>query len=98
MPLSTPEEFEGRVADTEVALHAAAVEAGMVVTGDRRVTEGDAAALLGYAADTLARKRITGKGPSAYGRGFAGCRVSYRLSDLAAWIEAGREIFGDNPD
>jgi hypothetical protein len=90
--------LEDRIAATEAALLTAARDAGMPVTGDGRVRECDAAALLGYGVETLAKKRAAGTGPSAYGRGFAGARVSYRLEDLAIWIEEGREIFSDNPN
>jgi hypothetical protein len=89
--------LEDRVAATAEALLVAARDAGMTVTGDGRVKESDAAALLGYNPETLARKRASGSGPVSYGRGFAGARVSYRISDLAEWIESGREIYCDNP-
>ncbi|MCK1539115.1 MULTISPECIES: hypothetical protein [unclassified Bradyrhizobium] len=89
---------DDRAADTASALLTAARDAGMTITGDGRVTEADAAVLLGYAPETLAKKRTLGSGPVAYGRGFGGARISYRLDDLARWIEAGREIFCNNPD
>lgn len=82
---------DDRAADTAQTLLAAARDAGMVITGDLRIKECDAAVLLGYAPETLAQKRTQGSGPVAYGRGFGGARVSYRLDDLARWIEAGRD-------
>jgi hypothetical protein len=92
---SSPEDL---VFATEAALLAAAREAGMAITGDGRIRECDAAQLLGYSSETLAKKRAAGTGPAAYGRGFAGARVSYRLVDIACWIEQAREIFSDNPN
>lgn len=63
---------------------------GYFVTGDDRVTEPVAAALLGYAAGTLKNKRDGLDGPPSYKRGMDGRRVSYRLADLAQWVEGGR--------
>jgi hypothetical protein len=82
-----------RIEETAELLRTAARAANMVITGDDRISEADAAALLGYAPDTLARKRQAGTGPAAYGMGFAGCRVSYRIVDLAEWIEAAVKYF-----
>lgn len=83
--------LEDRAEATAGNLRSAALDAGMVVSGDARVSESDAAVLLGYAARYLAQLRLEGKGPTAYGRGLNGCRVSYRLTDLAEWIESARE-------
>ncbi|MCK1431067.1 hypothetical protein [Bradyrhizobium sp. 87] len=85
-------DLANRVADTAAALLASARDAGMTITGDSRIKECDAAVLLGYAPDTLAKKRTQGSGPAAYSRGFGGARISYRIDDLAQWIEAGREV------
>jgi hypothetical protein len=65
-------------------------EDSMVLSGDLRVSEQDAANLLGYSAQHLKLLRHEGKGPEHYGRGMNGARVSYRLHDLAQWIEASR--------
>ena len=89
---------EDRIAMTMQLLQQAAATADMRVTGDLRISEADASTLLGYSGDTLAKKRAIGNGPAAYSRGMNGCRVSYRLADLAAWIEEGREIITGNPD
>jgi hypothetical protein len=66
-------------------------EAGIVLSGDLRVGETDAAALLGIAAGSLKNLRGEGKAPACYARGMNGGRLSYRLLDLASWIEGGRE-------
>lgn len=69
----------------------AARDAGLTVSGDGRVSEADAARLLCLSAGHLKNMRAAGDGPVAYGRGMDGCRVSYRLEDLAAWVEAARD-------
>jgi hypothetical protein len=63
------------------------------VSGDMRVSEFDATALLGMAPNTLKNKRTEGDAPRAYRLGIGGSRVSYRLHDLAAWVEARRESY-----
>lgn len=63
----------------------------IVLSGDRRVSESDAAKLLGHSSEHLRRLRAEGKGPAVYKRGMNGNRVSYRLRDLAEWIECERE-------
>jgi hypothetical protein len=60
---------------------------GAFVTGDQRVGEDVAAHLLGFAPGTLANRRCAGNAPRHYRIGLNGYRVSYRLDDLAAWIE-----------
>lgn len=69
----------------------AARENGMVVTGDLRVGEVDAARLLGLSASRLKAMRHEGASPPPYRVGVAGSRVSYRLDALASWIEQRRE-------
>jgi hypothetical protein len=78
---------------TTHALTIAANEAALFVSGDGRVSEADAAGLLGYSANYLRQLRGEGKGPAAYSIGINGGRISYRLADLAAWIESRRENF-----
>jgi hypothetical protein len=72
-------------------LLAAARESGMTVSGDGRVSEVDAARLLALSAGHLKNLRAARDGPIAYARGLAGCRVTYRLEDLAVWVESGRD-------
>jgi hypothetical protein len=61
------------------------------VSADMRVSERDAAKMAGYAHGSFKNLRNEGKGPTYYNRAVAGCRVSYRLMDLAAWLEERRE-------
>lgn len=63
----------------------------LVVSGDQRVSEAAAALLLGIAHGSLKNMRAEGRAPPHYRIGIAGSRVSYRIADLAAWIEEGRE-------
>ena len=68
-----------------------AVRLGMTISGDMRVSEKDAASLLGYAAGYLKHMRQEGRAPKHYTRGVGGGRISYRLTDMAQWIEERRE-------
>lgn len=77
-----------QVDTTEQALRAAAIEASMWISGDGRVLEADAATLLGLALRTLQNKRGNGTAPPTYK---VGARITYRLHDLAQWIEAHRD-------
>jgi hypothetical protein len=77
--------------DTAARLNAAAMEAGMTVSGDLRVSEKDAAKLLGHAAGYLKNMRQEGRAPKHYTRGVGGGRISYRFHDMAEWIEERRE-------
>lgn len=70
---------------------AAATERNFPVTPDGRVSESHAAALLGVSPLTLRNWRLT-HAPIPWHRiGGRGGRVTYRLDDLAAHVEAGRE-------
>lgn len=71
-------------------LESACREAGHPITGDGRIGEGPAASLLGLAEATLANKRADGSGPEFFRLGGHGHRVTYRLLDIARWIEASR--------
>jgi predicted DNA-binding transcriptional regulator AlpA len=75
---------------TYALLLASVLESGCWRTGDDRIGEDSAAALLGWSTEHLANRRRDGTGPRAFRLGGAGHRVSYRLSDLAEWIEAQR--------
>lgn len=85
------DEWKVRIEATAALLLQTAREAHMTLSGDLRVSEQDAAALLAYAPGYLKALRAEGKGPTPYGRGMNGSRVSYRISDLAGWVEAARE-------
>lgn len=80
-----------RIERTAAALLASAREAGLALTGDGRVSETDAAALLGLAAGSLKNLRHEGGAPPAYRAAAHGCRWTYRIADLAGWIEGRRE-------
>jgi hypothetical protein len=84
-----------RIEATARMLEASAQEAHMFASGDGRVSEADAATLLGYAPNYLRQLRSEGKGPPAYSLGLNGCRVSYRFVDIAQWIEARRDFFDE---
>jgi hypothetical protein len=85
-------ELNDRVEATTRALRAAAVEAEMAISGDDRVGESCPARLLGLERETLAKKRSEGKALPSYRVPVGGARVSYRLCDLAAWIEQQRNF------
>jgi hypothetical protein len=61
-------------------------EAGTWISGDGRIGEDAAAALLGLASGTLANRRCEGSAPPHYRLGGSGHRITYGLSDLATWI------------
>lgn len=76
---------------TEEQLYGAAISETMVISADRRVNERDAARLLGYAAGYLKNMRQESRAPKHYTRGVGGGRISYRIRDMAIWIEERRE-------
>lgn len=80
-----------RVEACAAQLLAACRDADLFVTGDLRISEMDAAALLGYSSGHLKNLRAEGSGPVAYRVAINGNRVSYALRDLAIWIESRRE-------
>lgn len=80
-----------RVEETQELLLAACREHAFTVTADLRVSENAAAVLLGYQAKTLQNMRGLGTAPPHYRRAVDGGKVSYRLVDLAQWIEVTRE-------
>ncbi|MDR6535593.1 hypothetical protein [Variovorax soli] len=80
-----------RAATCETMLRTAAREAGAFISGDGRVHEEVAAALLGIAPGTLANQRRAGTGPIFYR---VSGRPTYRLIDLAEVIERGRCVSG----
>jgi len=84
-------QMDGRADATEGMLLAAARAAGYWISADRRIGEADLAALLGITAGGMANKRREGSAPPHYVLGGAGHRVTYRLAEVAAWIEAHRE-------
>lgn len=84
-------ELSGRVSEVASVLRGAAIERGLRITPDGRVAEADAAWLLCLQPNTLKDLRNSTKGPAFYYRGAGdGSKVSYRIDDLAAWLEQGR--------
>ncbi len=73
-----------------MAIESAARAAGYSLSADGRVSEADAATLLGIATNTLRNWRITNAPIPFHRIGGAGGRVTYRLADLAEHIESGR--------
>ncbi|WP_423459405.1 hypothetical protein [Ottowia sp. VDI28] len=64
----------------------------MTITADERVGEADAARLVGTAQGSLKNMRTLGNGPAFFRLGVGnGSRVSYRIVDLAFWLESARE-------
>lgn len=79
------------IEQTAAAFKAYAAEHGMTVSGDGRVSEKDAAVLVGYSYGYLKALRLNGEGPVH----FAAARrskVSYRMEHLAAWVEMSRGV------
>lgn len=85
------DDLEGRIEACEQMLLCTCREEGILLSGDRRVKESDAARLLGYSPDGLRHLRESGTGPYAHRAPVAGSRWSYRLHDLAVWIERRRD-------
>jgi predicted DNA-binding transcriptional regulator AlpA len=83
--------ISGRTDATHNALRNDALARGIHVSADDRVGEADLSALLGMSAGTLRNKRREGAMPPHYRVGGHGHRVTYRLREVAEWIEAGRE-------
>jgi hypothetical protein len=65
-------------------------ELGMLISGDERISERDAATLLEVHPDTMRRKRAEGSGPDSYAIGVGKSQFSYRLADLVRFVEKNR--------
>jgi len=81
-----------RIEATLRALQAACREANIFVTGDSRISENDAARILGLHPGSLKNMRSAGEAPTSYGIGVNGSKISYRLLDVACWIERRRDV------
>lgn len=90
-PPRSTEERQRLIESTMRMILKAATDAHMVMSADMRVGEKDAAKLIGYAAGSLKNLRQMGGAPIYYNRPVHGSRVSYRLMDLAAWLEERRQ-------
>lgn len=77
---------EDRISATARALLDFVAEKDIWISGDGRVHEDVAAKLLGVAVGTLQNMRYEGTAPPHYKHG----RITYRVRDLAEYIEAGR--------
>jgi len=86
-------DLEQRILVTEQAFRVFAQTESITVSCDGRVSEKNAERLLCYAPRYLKNLRMGGKAPPHYHQGMGGCRVSYRLRDLARWVEEKREDF-----
>lgn len=82
---------QSRIDATAETLLAAAQRMGADISEDGRVNERIAAALMGYEQGSFKNLRLAGGGPAHYKRPFAGTNCSYRISDLAVWLETARE-------
>lgn len=91
MKLSGKATREERVRVTADALLAVAVKNSMGISADQRVGEADAAALIGMTQGGLKNLRAEGGAPNSYRVSVNGSRISYRLWDLAEWIEDKRQ-------
>jgi len=81
-----------RIAKVAKALKEAAIQREIYLTADDRVSEADAAALVDLSPASLKSLRLNFCGPAHYNRGAGnGSRVSYRIDDLAAWVERFRQ-------
>lgn len=79
------------VEETAQRLEAAAQASGHWISADGRMGEADVAAMIGLTPATMANKRREGTAPMAYELGGRGHRVTYRIIDVARWIEAHRD-------
>lgn len=86
------EEIAARAKATEARLQQACNEKGFAVTADGRIGESDATALLQYSPGSLKNLRDQGVSPAFYRRAVGKQRVSYRLDDIAHWIESARDV------
>jgi hypothetical protein len=89
-PIDTPE-AEARAAVVLAMFRARATELQMIISADGRISEHDAAILLKIHRDTLRRKRNEGSGPKGYTIGVGKSQISYRLTDLARYVEKNRQ-------
>ncbi|GKT16227.1 hypothetical protein AVHY2522_10910 [Acidovorax sp. SUPP2522] len=87
----TDTDLNERIARTTACFLRAAADRAMFITADSRVNEADAGELIGYAPGSLRNMRSAGGGPAYFNRPLGGYSKSYRLEDLAAWVERSRE-------
>lgn len=83
------DDLQARAEKTHALLLQAVRERGLWLSGDGRIGEQDAAALLGWSPQYF---RQAPDRPPSYSIGGNGHRRSVRLDDLARWIES-RAVF-----
>lgn len=81
------------MADTAKVLLMSIEKNQIVMSADQRVSESDAALLVGMQPGTLKNLRTEGTAPPNYRAPVGGSRISYRVLDLAEWIERKREAW-----
>lgn len=82
------DEWKARIEETAAILRHAVGTAW--ISGDGRVSPETAAMLLDAEVATLEKWRAAGDGPAHFRLSGRGCRVTYRLRDLAEFIERRR--------
>lgn len=82
--------LDGRTDATAATLLQAANSAGYWISADGRIGEADLAVLLGFTTASMGNKRRDGSGPPAFALGGGGHRITYRLADVARWLESHR--------
>jgi hypothetical protein len=85
------ESLAARITATAAALEDAVRSAGVLRSPDGRVGSDDATRLLDLSPATMRNQRTQGRGPIAYRFPVGTSRVSYKILDLAAWIEIARQ-------
>jgi hypothetical protein len=88
---ATATTLDRRAIDTAKVLLAVVEKNAIVMSADQRVSEVDAARLIGMEPASLKNLRTEGGAPPNYRVPVGGQRVSYRVLDLALWIEGKRE-------
>lgn len=79
--------MENRVKETAARLEEAVKNKGYYITADGRVSEEVAAELIGIAFGTLKNWRHSGKAPRHYKKPVSRCGSSYKIIDIAQWLE-----------
>lgn len=86
------DDLDQRVRATTEVLLVAIAQREIEMTADQRVGEAAAACLVGLAPGSLKNARSEGRGPEKFYRlTVGGSRVSYRVQDIARWIEVSCE-------
>ncbi len=81
------QDLQRRATSTAAALLDEARAREFIVSADGRVGDADAARLVGLAPESMRNLRSAGDAPPHYLVGVGGSRISYRVADLAVWLE-----------